>query len=344
MEHTPDEKPKKREYPVERIIGRGFDAEDVEIAEEIWKKRFNDQEFATLHEREKTPEELVIIDEVNAATDALLAEYGMAPLTIPAKNIHIIAAERWPGQWASSAALYSFQFQSICYRDSGWSSSFAYRLFHEMLHIKSHQAVQFVEGEKGGEFRQYRSGLSLSSETRDEHAPLFSQLNEAVIETLAIRYWRNTVTHDKRFSGEMKKLEMSKKEARADIDGYAKEIRGTPAEAREMLKATINFEERNGKRLHEVFSYTMERYALDKLVGILAERSGKSPRIIYAMFIKSVLTGYMVELARLIDTACGSGTFRTLGHLSRGENPYASTLEGAAKGDEEELIAYIDSM
>lgn len=312
----------KREQPVERVIGPGFDEEDYEIAHDFFSKRFENQDFAKNIEREKTEEEKQIIAWVNDETNALLKRYGARPLEITSKNVHIIPEQSWPksNYFEDSAAFYNLGTQSIFYRDEPWHSLFAYRLFHENLHIKSHQAVQYVEEGGVGKWEQYRSGLGLSSEKRENYEQQFHRLNEAVIETLAVKFWKEKIAKNERFRTEMEALARVKQVLHSEQMAIIKKSNGISEDNIEQLIEEVfaATEDDNGLKL-EYFSYPLERAALSHLIGTLYERNKttvKGPEEILNLFIKSMMTGHMVELSKLIDRTSGTGTFKRLGAIS----------------------------
>lgn len=325
----------KREYPIERVIGPGFDEEDYEIALKFLRGRFGRQDFLSDIEREKTEEEKEIIGWVNDETNSVLEACGVRPLDLPAENIHIIPEEHWPKnpEDKESAAFYDFGTQSILYRDAPWRSLLAFRLFHEELHLKSHQAVQYVEEDGKKKLEQYRSGLGLASKKRDNYELQFRKLNEAVIETLAINFWEEKITTNERFRKEMEALTRVRAVLRAEKSA----LRGSENLSDQQVEQLVEevcaaLPGEPGKEEPEVvrFSYPFERVALVKLIFILAERSpdgAKDEGAIFELFVKSVLSGHMVELGKLIDRTLGAGTFKRLGEMSSGAHTREEFLE-----------------
>ena len=332
MEHSP-----KREYPVERVIGRGFDDEDYEIARNFFRERFENQDFVKDIERAKTEEEEEIILWVNNETNALLEHYGVRPLDIPSRNVHIISKERWPKQpgFEDSAALYSFDTQAIFYCDKPQRPLFAHRVFHEQLHIKFHQAAQYVEEGGTKKFEEYRSGLSLSSAKREDFVSQFRKLNEAVIETLAIRFWEEKIAKSERFRKEIEALARVKQVLRGERTTIEENEGVSEEEAEQIIEEICAVTDgENGLKL-ECFSYPCERAALSHLVSTLYERNkviAQDPSQIFDLFVKSAMTGHMVELAKLIDRTFGTGTFKRLGVIS------------SEKHTKEELLAFVKNM
>ncbi|MBI2036841.1 MAG: hypothetical protein HYT14_00570 [Candidatus Liptonbacteria bacterium] len=328
----------KREYPIERVIGRGFDDEDYETARAFLRDRFGRQDFIRDLERDKTEEEEKIVAWVNDETNALLALYGVRPLDIPSRNVHIIPEEQWPKRedFADSAAFYDFGTQSIFYRDNVWRSLFAYRLFHEQLHIKSHQAVQYVEEGGKKKLEAYRSGLTLTSAKREDFAAQFRRLNEAVIETLAVSFWQERVAPDEKFRGEMEKVGR----LRAVLREEGEALKAANGLSDEELEQTVEevcaaFAGKEEKPELVRFAYSAERAALGALISMLYERNAGAfadAGAVFDLFVKSAMTGHMVELGKLIDRTFGAGTFKRLGAISS---------EKHTKG---ELLAFVEDL
>lgn len=324
----------KREVPIERIIGRGFDDEDYEIAREFLRDRFGRQDFVRDLERDKTEEEEKLVAWVNDETNALLELYGVRPLDIPSRNIHIIPEEQWPKRedFADSAAFYDFGTQAIFYRDNVWRSLFAYRLFHEELHIKSHQAAQYVEEDGKKKLEEYRSGLTLTSAKRENFAAQFRKLNEAIIETLAIQFWEGKIAKDERYRAEMERVArlqaVLREESAALKTANKLSDEEFEAAAGEICAALPG----DGTPELVRFAYSAERAALSMLISNLAERTGGDAGEIFGLFVKSALSGHMVELGRLIDRTFGAGTFKRLGAIS------------SQKHTKEELLAFVSDL
>lgn len=314
----------KREVPIERVVGRGFDGEDYEIARDFWRGQFENQDFVKDIEREKTEEEREIVAWVNDETNSVLALYGVRPLDIPSRNVHIIPEERWPTQkpeFTNSAAFYNFGTQAIFYRDNPWRSLFAYRLYHEQLHIKSHQAAQYVKEGEAGKWEEYRSGLGLSSAKRENYELQFRRLNEAVIETLAIRFWEEKIAKSERFRREMEALGRVRNVLREERAAIKENEKISDEETEQLIEEICAATEGEKGLKLERFSYPLERAALSHLIGTLYERNKatvKTPGEILDLFVKGVFSGHMVGLGKLIDRTFGAGTLKRLGEVSSG--------------------------
>ena len=120
-----------------------------------------------------------IISLVNKATNEIRESYGLENFDIPPENIHIVFEKAWLRleKDNESVALYSPMMQGILMREQPAKIVFAEKLFHEMLHFKSYNALQVTNSENP-ELDGYRIGLIVY--TRDGKKTYFRNLNEAV--------------------------------------------------------------------------------------------------------------------------------------------------------------------
>lgn len=309
----------KREYPIERVVNAGSDEKDYEIVLKFLRERFGKQDFLQDIECKKDEEEEKIIGWINEETNNLFEAYGVRPLDVPSKNIHIIPETLWPksDNWENKPAFYDDHTQSILYRDCSSRSLLAYRLFHEEIHIKSHQAIQLIEENGQKKFELYREGLVLVSKKRDNFEPQFRRLNEAVVETLAVNFWEK-IAQDPRFKDEMEELECIKTALREEGEESEQLIN-------EICAFTLDKEE-----LETIyFGFPIERAALTILINKISEKNRATPKEseTFDLFVKSMLTGHMVELGKLIDKTFGIGTFKKIGKMSSKQHNAKEFLE-----------------
>ena len=187
----------------EHIVGNVSAAEKEKIKREF-DDRFDDQAFETLvgKEREKTSEELRIIDIANEITNKLRKEYGLDDFDVPAQNIHIIKEDEWPKHRRASA-IYMSSLQGVVLREQEANLVSLEKILHEMVHFKSYNSAQVTKSEEP-ELMEYRVGLSMN--TRDGAANYFRNLNEAVTEEITIELMREAL-HDPLFEKEIQQTE-----------------------------------------------------------------------------------------------------------------------------------------
>ncbi len=165
----------------ERVVGGISDIEKEKILQGM-EERFDDQEFEDLvgKEREKTHEELEIIDLANKITNELRRRYGLENFDIPPQNIHVIKESEWPEDKKGNATYIS-EYQGVAAREQDSNISFLKKTIHEMVHFKSYNAMQVTRSEDP-EAEEYRIGLTVH--TRDGQVMYFRNLNEAVTEEI----------------------------------------------------------------------------------------------------------------------------------------------------------------
>jgi hypothetical protein len=311
------EKLPKREHPVERIIGFGFDEADYKIARAFWERVFKQQE-SFRNEREKTAEEEAIISWVNEETNALLEHYGARPLDVLPQKVHIFSEENWPQDemFKKVAAFHHLETQSLVVRSMPQLSLFAYRLYHEMLHIKAHQAMQYFEEDGKQRVEAYRLGLGLSSKKRDNFELQFRRLNESIIESLAVAFWQEKIEQDPRFQEEMKEVQRIRAIAYDKLKASEKANTYSDEQMREIANEVCAALPGQGEEEPIYFGYPMERAALSILIDKLVSKNKLDYKDVFDLFVRSMLRGHMAELGKLIDRTFGQGTFKRLGEIS----------------------------
>ncbi len=304
---------KKTSY--ERVIGQVSEVEKDRILKSR-EERFDDQVFKELEgkEREKTPEELQIIDFANKITNEIRQKYGLDDFDIPSKNFHIIKENEW---WdKKGVAFYQPNLQGVAICEDQSKMNFAKKIIHEMLHFKSYGALQITKSGKP-ELEDYRLGLIIN--TRNGKNEYFSSLNEAVTEEITKKY---SIEHIKDLSRNPL-FEQEIKQTREIISGHpnTKTESGRPLFNNDIFYAEIK-EVSNDKKTTTIvtkgFTYKRERLVLNKLIDKLLGKNKeelKDREEIFNLFAKGMLNGNILPIGRLIDNTFGKGTFRKIGEL-----------------------------
>ena len=294
----------------DRIIGRISEEE----AAATWKEAeetFNQQDFEALiaFEKEKTEKELLILSEINEASNAWRRKYGLEDFDIPPQNTHIVKKEVWP--YKKSGGYFKPGQQASLIKETSVPLVFAARAFHEMIHFKSYGAIQKTFDENSE--REYRTGLSLSPRTKAKQVALkeeigvpvyFQSLNEALTEECTRQYVQSQAKN-LLYSSETEETTKTKewakrnnKEALLDENiYYAKKIPET-----EEIEA-------------EAFAYPNERYTLALLIDDVLEKNPekfKTRDEVFDVFARAMFTGNMFELAHVMDKTFGKGTLRKI--------------------------------
>jgi len=308
----------------ERVVGNVSKAEKEQIL--LGKReRFDDQIFEELKgkESEKTPEELEIISFANKATNEIRQRYGLDNFDIPSKNIHLITEQAWPRE--KGDAFYNSMLQGIAIREQPAKIVFMKKIFHEMLHFKSYNALQVTIGENP-ELEEYRSGLTVH--TRDNKKIYFTNLNEAVIEKMTIKF-ATKLSDNPLLAKESKQTKdiiarypravTGSGEPLFDKDTFYAEVGGKKTWG-EAVGRLFGAQEKPKKITTENFTYKPERKILNTLIDKLLERNPdkfQTREEVFEVFAKGMMTGNILPVGRLIEKTFGKGTLRQIGELDQ---------------------------
>lgn len=303
------------------VAGSASEAYKQEILDD--KARvFLEQNFPVLEkiEKDKTPEDKIIIELVNEATDEVLGKYGIEGFVVPENNIHIINEKDWPDDRGS--AFYNSMAQSVAVREAPAKIVFLKKLFHEMLHFKSYNALQVTTGDDS-KIDQYRVGLTVV--TRDGERQYFKFLNEAVTEELTKRF--STQLFDEEIFSEEQERTYEIMERYPDckrnngerlFDGEVFYAETMDSDTWKDAVGRIFGKERNREIMTEGFTYREEREFLSLLVYRLYDANTdyfKDREEVFDLFAKAALTGNLLTIGKLIDKTFGQGTFRKIGEM-----------------------------
>lgn len=316
------EKPKSS---IERVAGASSEAEKEILTQS--GEIFSDQIFKGLEgkEREKTAEELEIIDIANNLTNEVRRRYGLDDFDVPPKNIHMIPADKWPGG-GSEDGVYDSRLQGVAVKDAGDPRLYALSVtIHELLHFKSYNALQVIDGKKS-EAESYRIGFATRS--RDGKNKYFSELNEAMTEELGRRIFRESIDglrDNPIFSDEINKTEeVLKKYPKATAKSGKSLFTGdtlyakieAPADLMGMLSYAI------GKGSPQIItirhSYKKQRAMLNSLIDKVwnsHKDEYENQEAVFEEFARCYMSGNLLLIGRLIEDTFGKGTFRKIAEL-----------------------------
>lgn len=303
--HLPEEpkepdKVSEKKSSIQSYVGKETPGLTKELARKLLEEQFETQERLDKEgEREKTPEDIQIINLANQATNKVIESYGFTPWDVPEKNTHLIQGEFWKNK--SNGGSCTLLHQGILIRDYGSKMVEASLVFHEMLHFKSYGSVEL----RVGKIEQLRTGLE--TRTRPERKKAFEFLNEAVISEL-----------QSRFILTLKEMPLFAEEA--------EETKSTIAASNKLQKHegayyAVPNHDRTGYIVADVKHYKPQRDVLFLLMQKIQERNEtdfKSTEDVFKVFVRGLFTPNLLAVGKLIDTTFGVGTFRHLASIEGG--------------------------
>ena len=308
----------------ERVFGNISETKKEQIIRDKGE-RFDDQIFEDLKgkEREKKSEELQIISLANEATNKIRQKYGLENFDIPPDNFHVVTEEAWPEE--KDAAFYNSMLQAVAVREEPARMVFMEKIFHEMLHFKSYNALQITNGENS-ELDEYRVGLNVH--TRNGKRMYFTNLNEAVTEEMTKKFATKLFDNPLFVEETRETKEIIKRYSRAvaysgeplfDDDTFYAKIESKKSLS-EAVGRLFGAQEKPKKIITVGFTYQSERRVLNTLIDKILERNPdkfKDKEEVFEIFIKGMMTGNILPMGRLIERTFGNGTLRRVGELDQ---------------------------
>lgn len=259
------------------------------------------------HEIQKTNEQYQIIFSVNVVTDELLQKYGRKKLEVPPQNVHLFEKKLLvtESEQQITDAGFAPQGQMIILSERVHENNivFASTLIHEMMHAKAHNAIKIEEDINGvpESIGVYRGGLQIG--TKDGKTCLIN-IDEGLTEIIAIKLLP-------------KLLETSTLKEEAQQQKIIKEA------FKKTYKPSFDIDEilyiktdSIGNILDdEEHGYLEQRNIIHLLTQKLYERNTarfKDKKDVEDFLIGAKVTGHLVELANLVDTTFGEGSFRKI--------------------------------
>lgn len=269
----------------ESSINRFFSKspEEAKNVKEIIEKRFRTQEHLSFaSERQKSKEELEIIDFCDKQTSAVAEEFGAESLEIGAKHIHIISEKEFVDFIKKRSgentqipdATFNLDRQAIIIKNTGGNLvKFINVLMHEMYHFKAFQSLQLDVVNIS--LRERRVGLSIG--LREKASTAFLDLDEAITEYLV----HITIN---RLIGNKENLPQIINQT---IEDFGEPDIYTPTYLQEQLRFIDVLDE-------------MQKKNPDKF------KDGES---VFKIFAEGYFAGKLLGLSKLIDKTFGKGSF-----------------------------------
>jgi len=264
--------------------------------------------------REKSPQELKIIDLVNEQTNKLRKKFDLPELNIPPENIYVIPHNAdWPKDLKDQGSYFAPLGQFIVIREPAIKQLresklvFIKKVLYEMIHFKSYNALKKLENSSS--FDAYQIGLHTYKRS-DNDESYFGNLNEAVIEELVIIFLNSLIEHPL-FKNEFKETAKMKKHFSDQKTSTGKPLINGD-------EYYINFDQDNSKLWSANITRRQERRILNKLIERVFQKNMdkfKSKEEVFDLFVEAIMTGKIIRLGRLIDKTFGKKTFRKIAEL-----------------------------
>lgn len=330
---------REEDIPLFRVVGEAAKEEKEESAKSL-KWHFREgllgaapaglRRELNKNELPMTPEERFFVGLANKKTNEILKKAGITPLDISEKNIHIVPKEAFlniAGISSPADAVALVESRMALFNAEEVRSvpfSFAYSVFHEMMHLKEYIAIEGRENDdEEDEYSLFRVGFTAYSslkkmeEEEDQHTH-FRGLDEAIIASL-----------EKSYAKELLELPMFADGRNLMISRQGKKLAKSVSGAVDYSEdELIWIEPRENIALFA--SYYPQRKVLDFVCGEIREdfpdRFG-SPSEVFGEFMKAAFSGRLLEAARLTEKTFGKGSFRILGDMNIDDDSATNTME-----------------
>lgn len=266
-------------------------------------------------EREKTSEEIEIIEEILRAMPHFIRTYEGSPLNLSHKYIHIVD----PGQLNEKQKIaigkrggeegWVIGGKTIAMLSRDTLLHEARIMVHELLHLHQFNSFKVKQGEKGfkiGRLTLVPQQLGMAIYNKNKQVQYFRGIDEAVIEELTMRFDRKYFSN----FAPLKKAFEAREETEKRLGGHPYEEAGEVAEVKTEQKEDGLWETKLTP-----YAYPKERKilraAIEKIFSKNRDEHGSREEV-FALFAKAVLTGRLLELARIVEQSLGKGAFRKL--------------------------------
>ncbi len=320
----------EKNFSVDRIVGNAPIQEKGRIILEQ-REIFDSQEFSELVdlERDKTAEEIRVIEEIDGELNADRQARDLPVLHILPKNIHIIPQDKWPNQGnnVNTDGLFDPKFECIMLKEN-WLSpiGFHHRMYHEMRHMQSFVTLQvdvipLVEEERRNpitthrlSLEYHRIGLMICERIIHRNfntRSYFTEINEGLVEELAMR---NTLlhVHDPVHAKEQE----TTRQALIYLEQHADEFNNILNRIEDIFYLE-EYEIASQKNLRgHVFTYQNERLIFNTIIDKLYETNTEkfeNREEVFQFFVDVADSESMLPLGRLIEETFGKGAFRRIG-------------------------------
>ncbi len=296
----------------------GGTEEQQKIVHETYEQEFLTEKFIEKGEREKTPEEKEIIAALVMELNDFLGKYGAKPLNLEETHIHILdkskmsqeELENFEKTYPDSFGFYQAEEQGVVI--SGWDVlnhlELANMIVHELIHFLSYGSAIIdkatLEESKNLKINIHihRTGLSVQKIMGENRVSYFNDINEAVTEELT-----------KRFGERFKKIPLLAEEYENVLK--VREKYSNPDILATKIRTIDKPESIVTETMVKGYGYKEHRENLNSLIKEIYEKRKDdfaSEEEIFTIFAKAAMTGEVKELATLMDSTLGAGTFKKI--------------------------------
>lgn len=311
------------------------EAKAAQYFDSLFEGRVDSSEYIKSVEREKTPEEVEIINLANLYSNAIRAKYGMDDLNIPPEIVHIVPKNKW--LW-ETVGLYSPGEQVVELVEPPSKMELFHVLLHEFIHFKSYNRIDLAElsledvNPHTGEFVEDKPKVGVQKIGLDtfsgEDKRSFLSISEAVVEEATKRNIWRAFAHPV-FSEEVEAMRAEKGHENygeslnpGEEPAYIFSGSKAPSLLTKVLNKAKGAEDKE-ERYARYFSYPLERQLLYILCKKMAHRVPgmyKDQNAAYEEFEKAMMLGAQAwnsYLKESIGEAFGAGAWERLGTLEK---------------------------
>lgn len=312
MEFRPKQEP-NRESGILKVI-------DVEPEEELeilkkFKEKFQHPDLPPeiqKIEKEKTPEEVEIIEGINGYLPEFINEYGGQPLKVSPENIIFLDESKFTEKQKKHLIMEEptcriYPLEQIVVVFPPYPEKYplvklemARMLTHELLHFNSFMSLR----KKEEELKTRQGGIEINLPKKEMN--FLGGLNEAIIEEMAIKFIEKYFPHIPPL-----------KEGIQEREEFINSLPTTQQEnARQEIAYVFTEQLPSGEyktTIKGYNSYREERKALqDILKKIYSKNQARfsSPEEVFQIFVSATLLGNLPQIARLIEQNLGKGSFK----------------------------------
>ncbi len=299
---------------IERVVGdvpEEVKQNMLEISDEKFSHNENN-EFFEGKEKEKSLEELQMIEMAADSLDQLRFKYGLDPIEVPPENIHVVFENSFKEKMKEIDGIFNAKEQGMIVEEKSTRVEFMALVTHEMTHFKSYAALQVPQNSTNVE--NYRLGLRVVD--RNNKNKYFRALNEGITEEITKRICFEKFLTNSLFAEEISLTKENTKRGRKLVNTRTKKSLVN----NDLFYLDLKKEKDNFIVNHRAeFTRPNERKALNLVIDALfVENQDKyeNRTQIYEEFEKAMFSGNILTIGKLVDRTFGEGSFRKIGEAT----------------------------